>query len=367
MISSGLKNGIRKWLTLGLVVFLPTLLGACATKLAHQESAVSAQKNAQILIEDFMIPSDEPGINLYVRNKRLATTTNFHKDNVLLFVHGATYPSETGFDLRLDGLSWMDVLAQQGFDVYMLDVRGYGKSSRPAAMDLSPMQNQPIADTDTAARDFAAAADWVRKRRGLDKINVMGHSWGTATTALYTTRHADKVNRLVLYAPVWLRKTASLTDAGGPLGAYRTVTIDDAFKRKNTGLIPGREPQPKAWFEAWAEATFASDPVGSKANPKYVRAPNGSVKDGRLFWSVGKPVYNPELITVPTLLILGEWDADTPPYMAETLFPLLTRAPEKKLVILSEGTHGIMNEVKRFSLFNEVTRFYQDGLIRQPL
>jgi pimeloyl-ACP methyl ester carboxylesterase len=217
-------------------------------------------------------------------------------------------------------------------------------------MDLPPMQNQPIADTDTAARDFASAADWVRKRRGLEKINVMGHSWGTVTTALYTTRHADKVNRLVLYAPVWLRKTASLTDSGGPLGAYRMVTIEDAFKRKNTGLIPGREPQPKA----------------SNANPKYVRAPNGSVKDGRLFWSVGKPVYNPDLITVPTLLILGEWDADTPPYMAETLFPLLTRAPEKKLVILSEGTHGIMNEVKRFTLFNEVKRFYQDGLLRQP-
>jgi len=366
MFSFELTRGIRKWLTLALAFCLPLWLGACATKVAQNDAGVSVQKNAQILMEEFMIPSDEPGINLYVRNKRMASTTHFHKDNVLLFVHGATYPSETGFDLRLDGLSWMDVLAQQGFDVYMLDIRGYGKSTRPAAMDQPPMQNQPIADTDTAARDFASAANWVRQRRGVDKINVMGHSWGTATTALYTTRHADKVNRLVLYAPVWLRKTASLTDAGGALGAYRTVTIDDALKRKNTGLVPGREPQPKAWFDAWAEATFASDPVGSKANPKYVRAPNGSVKDGRLFWSVGKPVYNPELITVPTLLILAEWDADTPPYMAESLLPLLTRAPEKKLVILGEGTHGIMNEVKRFNLFNEVTRFYQDGLLKQP-
>lgn len=52
--------------------------------------------------------------------------------------------------------------------------------------------------------------------------------------------------------------------------------------------------------------------------------------------------------------------------MAETLFPLLTNSPNKKLVILSEGAHGIMNEVKRFSLFNEVARFYQDGLLVQP-
>jgi esterase/lipase len=62
---------------------------------------------------------------------------------------------------------------------------------------------------------------------------------------------------------------------------------------------------------------------------------------------------------------LAEWDADTPLYIAETLFPLLTRSPEKKLVILSEGTHGIMNEVKRFNLFNEVTRFYQDSSLPQ--
>ena len=355
----------NRLLTLSLFVCLHLFLNGCASKMVMSDSTISPQKNAQILIEDFMVPSDEPGINLYVRNKRLASTAQFHKDNVLLFVHGATYPSETGFDLRLDGLSWMDVLAQQGFDVYMLDIRGYGKSSRTAAMDQPALQNPPIADTDTAARDFASAANWIRQRRGVDKINVLGHSWGTSTAALYTSRHADKVNRLVLYAPVWLRKSASLTDSGGALGAYRTVTIEDAFKRKNTGLVPGREPQPKEWFDAWAEVTFASDPVGSMANPKYVRAPNGSVKDGRLFWSAGKPVYNPELITVPTLLIVAEWDADTPLYMAETLFPLLTRSPEKKLVILSEGTHGIMNEVKRFNLFNEVTRFYQDSSLPQ--
>jgi pimeloyl-ACP methyl ester carboxylesterase len=357
---------LRQFVTLTTLGVAALALNGCATQTAANAPSITATANSQLVTEEFMVPSGDAAINLYVRNKRLASTTSFNKDNVVLFVHGATYPSETGFDLRLDGLSWMDVLAQQGFDVYMVDIRGYGKSTRPAAMDQPPMQNKPIADTDIAARDYAAAADFVRKRRGVEKINVLGHSWGTAITALYTTRHADKVNRLVLYAPVWLRKTASLTDSGGDLGAYRTVTIEAAFKRKNTGVQPGRDPQPKAWFDAWAEATFASDPVGAQANPKYVRAPNGSVLDSRLFWSAGKPAFDPKLLTVPTLLILAEWDADTPPYMAETLFPLLTNSPNKKLVMLSEGTHGIMNEVKRFSLFNEVARFYQDGLLLQP-
>ncbi|CAN1499517.1 MhpC Predicted hydrolases or acyltransferases (alpha/beta hydrolase superfamily) [Burkholderiaceae bacterium] len=337
------------------------IISGCATHEGSYGPKISVAANEQIITEEFMVPSGDPGINLYVRNKRLKSTTQFNKDNVVLFVHGATYPSETGFDLRLDGLSWMDVMAQQGYDVYMVDIRGYGKSTRPAIMDLPASQNKPFADSDTAARDYAAAADWIRNRRSIEKLNVIGHSWGTVITALYTTRHADKVERLVLFAPVWIRKTASLTDSGGALGAYRTVTIDAARKRKATGLKPGQNPQPQAWFEAWAKETFESDPVGKNANPKFVRAPNGSVQDSRLFWSAGKAVYDPERITVPTLLILAEWDADTPPYMAQTLFPLLTKSKNKKLVILGEGTHGIMNEIERFSLFNEVDRFYKDS------
>jgi esterase/lipase len=43
--------------------------------------------------------------------------------------------------------------------------------------------------------------------------------------------------------------------------------------------------------------------------------------------------------------------------MAQTLFPLLVNASPKKLVILSEGTHGVMNEMQRFALFDEVERF----------
>jgi hypothetical protein len=43
--------------------------------------------------------------------------------------------------------------------------------------------------------------------------------------------------------------------------------------------------------------------------------------------------------------------------MAQTLFPLLVNASPKKLVILSEGTHGVMNEIQRCALFDEVDRF----------
>ena len=91
----------------------------------------------QLVTEEFRVTS-EPGIEIYVRNKRPADSNVFPGDRIALFVHGATYPSETAFDLRLNGVSWMEYIAQNGYDVYLLDVRGYGRSTRPPEMDRPP-------------------------------------------------------------------------------------------------------------------------------------------------------------------------------------------------------------------------------------
>lgn len=51
-------------------------------------------------MQEFMVPASDPGIQLYVRNKHLAGKETFTADRVLIYVQGATYPSETMFDLR---------------------------------------------------------------------------------------------------------------------------------------------------------------------------------------------------------------------------------------------------------------------------
>ncbi|HYY60336.1 MAG TPA: alpha/beta hydrolase, partial [Burkholderiales bacterium] len=91
--------------------------------------------DTKIVMEEFMVPAADPGISLYVRNKHPAAMKAFSAEKTLLYVHGATYPAETAFDLQLNGLSWMDYIAQRGYDVYLVDVRGYGRSTRPPEMD----------------------------------------------------------------------------------------------------------------------------------------------------------------------------------------------------------------------------------------
>src|SRR3954470_24837663 len=70
--------------------------------------ATAPSDNQALIAEEFMIPGADPGVQLYVRNKRPRDLATFKPDNIVLFVHGATYPSETSFDLQLEGLSWMD-------------------------------------------------------------------------------------------------------------------------------------------------------------------------------------------------------------------------------------------------------------------
>ena len=312
-----------------------------------------------LVTEEFMVPAADPGVQLYVRNKRLPNVASFGAENVVLFVHGATYPAETSFDLQLDGISWMDYIASRGYDVYLVDVRGYGRSTRPAEMDQPAERNQPIVRTDTAARDFGAAADFIRKRRNIAKLNAMAWSWGCAIAATYTVQNNDKVNRLVLYAPQWLRDTKRPSDSG-PLGAYRIVTTEAALKTRAIGIPEGKKPMPDAWAQAWVNATFASDPAGANANPRFVRAPNGVQLDGREYWAAGKPLYDPAAIRVPTFLIVAEWDAQTPVNMAQALFPKLINARPKRLVIIGEGTHSVLMESNRMQLFREVQMFLDE-------
>ena len=99
----------------------------------------------------------------------------------------------------------------------------------------------------------------------------------------YTAQNNDKVNRLVLYAPQWVRNVPALTDTGGKLGAYRSVSREAAKGRWLTGVAEDKNTEliPAGWFEAWADATFATDAAGANQTLPVLRAPNGVVRDGR--------------------------------------------------------------------------------------
>jgi pimeloyl-ACP methyl ester carboxylesterase len=315
---------------------------------------------AGVDMTEFSVASD-PGIQLYVREKHPGGLTTFAPERILLFVHGATYPAETFFDLPAGGASMMDMLAARGWDVWLLDVRGYGRSTRPASMDGPLGQGTPVASTAEAARDLGATIDFIMQRRGVPKIDLMGWSWGTSITGLYTTTHNEKVNRLVLYAPQWL-STKRVPAGAPPIGAYRIVTREQALARWMTGVPEDKRATliPPGWFDQWADATFATDPLGAKQSPPVLRAPNGTMQDSRDYWMADKPLYQPSDIHVPVLLLHAAWDADLPTYQTLAYFDQLKNAPYKRWVQIGEGTHFVMLEKNRMQFFHELVAFLEE-------
>ena len=146
------------------------------------------------------------------------------------------------------------------------------------------------------------------------------------------------------------------------MGAYRLVSKESARARWLKGVAEDKQAGliPPGVFDAWANATWATDPESSKQNPPMLRAPNGVFEDSLNYWSVGKAQYDPGKITVPTFVIHAEWDFDLPSYQAYGYFAELTNTPYKRLVEIGEGTHTVMLEKNRMQFFREIMGFLDE-------
>jgi pimeloyl-ACP methyl ester carboxylesterase len=313
-----------------------------------------ASAGPAVVAEDFKIKSPAPGIELFVRNKRLAETQNFRPDRTVLYVHGATLASELVFDLPVGDNSWADDLARNGWDVWLVDVRGYGRSTWPEALRAPAENNPPVATTDEAVADFAAAADFIRAKRGLDSLQIIGWSWGGVITGAYAATNPDKVSALVLVAPLWAFDKPILTSA--PKKAWQEWTLADSRARIQKG-VPTEQARlilPDSTVALWEKAVRDSQPDVAGRSPELFRSPTGVVAD--VSWQA-QPPYDPAAIKARTLIIRGEWDDLTPRSLSLSLFTQLKNAKLRELIEIPAASHFIIVEQSRDRLFDEVRNF----------
>ena len=122
-------------------------------------------------------------------------------NKAVLFIHGASFPSALAAGFRMGGVSWMDVLAEAGYDVFTLDFLGYGKSDRYNYMLGLEGENDQRGIGKEVAEDIDIAMDYIMQFKGLNSVHLIGHSWGATVSGYYASLHPDKVNKLVLFAP----------------------------------------------------------------------------------------------------------------------------------------------------------------------
>ncbi|HSG92037.1 MAG TPA: alpha/beta fold hydrolase, partial [Pseudomonadales bacterium] len=273
-----------------------------------------------------------------------------------------TYPSTVTFDYAIDGESWMDWLARRGFDVWCVDLLGYGRSDRPAEMSRAPEDNAPIVDTDEAVADVHRAVAHVLAETGSARLDLLGYSWGTAICGRAAGEAPEQVRRLALSGALWLLDRRPQISVPATLGAYRFVTADATIERWTAALtdaqmdaIGTREAR-----EAWAQAAVASDPDSTNLAAPALRAPTGVVKDALTRWMQGEAPYDPGRIEAPTLIVVGEWDQETTPAQGVAVFERLTASPARRYTVIGAGTHSLLLESQRWQLFEVVAAFLRE-------
>lgn len=89
----------------------------------------TAARISSLATEEVMVDSRRARLRIYTRNKHLRRLRHFPPGPILVFVHGATYPASSSVDLELGGSpGWISARSA-----------GYGRSTRPVAMDSPPM------------------------------------------------------------------------------------------------------------------------------------------------------------------------------------------------------------------------------------
>ena len=347
----------------------PVLLALAALVLP-----LAAPAALKILSRDYHVDAVDPGIKLFVREK-MAEGAKATEDNVVLFVHGATFPSTPDFDLQFKDYSWADWMVNHGYVVYLFDKRNYGFSTREKAMDEPPAANKPVSRSYLAIRDIGAVVDNIRTKNKVARVTLIGWSWGAMTAGYYTSLWPEKVRKLVLYAPLYENPLHTNLGAGTGLqnkrvpwefnssnGAYRLGTAEANQKRWD-GEIPVQDKtqyRDQDVVDAFANAALATDPTSNTRNPPALRAPNGVLEDS-FYQATGRRMWNAANITVPTLVIAGEDDTWSFPQDREGLMRDLTNAPDKKHVTLPRATHFVLFEKQRFRFFEEILAFLKGG------
>lgn len=307
---------------------------------------------------------EEPDVVLGLLEKRPAAPFR----PPLLIVHGATLGTAL-FDLPAHGYSLIDELANSGRPVYALDIRGFGRSLGGMVMEAPAQANAPFARLPEAVVDVRTAVDFILARENCAKLDLLGFSWGTVTTAFLATQVPALINRLVLYAPLyaerneeWLDRIADPADRSKinpAIGAYRYVAAADLLDRwnKDLGARPlddARESHvPQLIFDTLA----ALDPMSTARSPAEFRCPAGALADLVEIFN-GRPLYDPAKLTMPTYLIRGADDTTSTHTDALNLFQRIA-SPQKDYQVITPGSHFLCVERNRSALYDRINRFLE--------
>jgi pimeloyl-ACP methyl ester carboxylesterase len=276
-------------------------------------------------------------VRLFLWEKYLGTSA--HKPAVL-FVHGSSMASQPTFDLTVPGRadsSVMDWFAQRGFVCWCVDMEGYGRSDK--TRDIT-------CDIANGADDLAAATDYIARTRGIRSFLTYGISSGALRAALFAQAHPERVARLALDAFVW-------TGEGSPTLEQRRKKLPEFLKTK-------RRPIDRAFVRSIFERDHpdCADAATVEAFADAILALDDSMPNGTYIDMCSRlPVVDPARITVPTLMMRGQFDGIAGMGDLLAFFEHLPN-PDKQFTVMSGISHASFQQKNHLLAYHVLHGFF---------
>lgn len=254
------------------------------------------------------------------------------KKPVLVAVHGG--PGSDHSDFK----PWLTPLAED-YQIVYLDQRCNGQSER---VDVTTATYDQLADDIEALRLYL----------GLDKIAVLGHSFGGMIAQVYATRYPQSVSKLLLIntAPSYAFYEEAKAFAKRIGTEEQVRTIPELFE----GNIRDDEHLTQWWSICWDLYWYDyQEELGGDTGNR----PIGSLDITNYTFKHLMPQYDvrPQIkeLAVPTLIVAGRHDWITPLTQSEEMHALI---PNSELVVFEKSGH--MPFIEEHAEFLQVVRAF---------
>lgn len=288
-----------------------------------------------------MIPISTPKGNFRVWTKRVGNNPKL----AILLLHGgpgATHEYFEAFD---------SFLPAAGIQYYYYDQLGSAYSDQP--------EDDALWTTDR----YVEEVEQVRQALHLDKSNfcVLGHSWGGILAIEYALKYPQQLKCVVI---------SNMVDSIPAYNEYARTVLMPAMDQGQLAEVKKMEAEHRTsdprYMEIlgpmhyeqhvlrmpeaqWPEPVVRSFSHTNEHIYSLMQGPSELGASGRLVnWDRSKDLHR---ITVPTLVIAGQYDTMDPNYMAD----MAKKLPQGQLLLCPKGSHMAMYDDQQV---------YFDGLIK---
>ena len=259
----------------------------------------------------------------------------------VLFVHGSSMASQPTFDLTRarparfvgDGLVRASAASSAGASTWKATAAAARRATSTATSPTAPTTSRPRPTTSSPAR-------------GVRSFLAYGISSGALRAALFAQRHPERVARLALDAFVW-------TGEGAPTLAQRRKKLPEFLATK-------RRPIDRAFVHS----IFARDHPDCAerravdAFADAILALDDSMPNGTYIDMCSKlPVVDPAQITVPTLVLRGQYDGIA---AFDDLIEFFKRLPQpdKQFTVMAGISHASFQQKNYLMVYHILHAYF---------